>query len=89
MIVVSIAGCMAYLYWRRQRAKLHEDVRQILSTYMPLDEMSNIDFESDGGTQTASSPNRPRAGGRKIGPRGTQNNEDGSPLGSKEAVNYI
>jgi hypothetical protein len=38
MIVVSMAGCGAYVFWRRQKARLHEDVRAILSSYMALEE---------------------------------------------------
>jgi len=38
VLVVSLAGCGAYVFWRRQKARLHDDVRAILSSYMALEE---------------------------------------------------
>jgi len=43
VLVVSIAGCGAYAFWRRQKARLHDDVRAILSSYMALEETDDAD----------------------------------------------
>lgn len=43
LFVVSIAGCGAYMFWKRQKAKLHDDVRAILSSYMALEETDESD----------------------------------------------
>ena len=45
VVVVSIAGCGLYVFWKRQRAKLQDDVRSILSSYMALGEGDDVDNE--------------------------------------------
>lgn len=52
-IIVSGFGLMAFAYWKRQKAKINEDVRAILGQYMPLEEMGEVD-----------STRRPGGGGR-------------------------
>jgi hypothetical protein len=52
-VAVGLAGSVALVAWRRQRARLHEDVRAILSSYMPLEEL-----DARGGVSAQAPPAR-------------------------------
>jgi len=46
VIVTTIVGGGLFVFWRRQRAKLHDDVRAILSSYMALGENEDSELGS-------------------------------------------
>lgn len=46
--VVGLAGCGAYMFWKRQKARLHDDVKAILESYRALDS-NGEDAEGLGG----------------------------------------
>jgi len=77
-LVVSVAACAAYGFWRRQKARLHDDVRAILSSYMALEEA-----EDD--------QNRVSRPSRQVAPSGGNSSSASPPppVGGQDAATYI
>lgn len=84
LIVVSLAGCGAYMFWRRQRARLHDDVRAILSSYMALE-------ETDEAEVAAPRVSRQARGGARVEPEMPLSSTPttASHVGGQDAAQYI
>jgi len=76
VMVVSIAACGAYMFWRRQKARLHDDVRAILSSYMALE-------ESDDNNERVSRQLR------RVESPSTSNTASAGAVGGQDAATYI
>jgi len=55
LFVACLVGGVAYVYHTRSRRRMQEEVRDILSEYMPLEELSSFNPNSSGGFTRAGS----------------------------------
>jgi len=76
VLVLFVTGIMGFgflVMWRRQRAVLHDDMRSMLATYMPLDELDARGGVSTQATmrRTAPPPSSSQRGGQHGGSPGS------------------